>query len=375
MTFKLLDLDTDKTTTRTLLHEAIPLTGTIVSGTYGAPSVETNIKNYSHGMFQSVYDYPYLSSSANHILDLSVGFASTSPLSASTAVQNAKKINVFNNIAGTLEGYTSASALRLPESDLTVDLTGTMNSCFIIPISRLLTKDQIKLGSFSMAIGTGSWAAPFAGAGGNNWSSSGSLVYYVAASGSAGIKAGTRQAKVGNCEVIYRRYGPAGNYTYSGQTEDSEQGVGLVYHQAGVVILTSSIFDGLTEFINPTDGRFKDLPLMGVTGALTGTSISGSCYAFRHRWYNMYFQNTTEINSTIYFCRAGAPEFNSSTNPTYVSGSKMRVKSNANDPQISYITTVGLYSSDNQLLAVGKLSEPLKKDPTNEVTIRVRLDY
>ena len=53
----------------------------------------------------------------------------------------------------------------------------------------------------------------------------------------------------------------------------------------------------------------------------------------------------------------------------------MRVKSNANDPQISYITTVGLYSSDNQLLAVGKLSEPLKKDPTNEVTIRVRLDY
>ena len=73
-------LNNDVTTTKTLLHEAIPITGAIVSGTYdqggtnasGAPS-EFNIKNYSHGMFQSVYDYPYLSSSANHIFDISVG--------------------------------------------------------------------------------------------------------------------------------------------------------------------------------------------------------------------------------------------------------------------------------------------------------------
>jgi hypothetical protein len=27
------------------------------------------------------------------------------------------------------------------------------------------------------------------------------------------------------------------------------------------------------------------------------------------------------------------------------------------------------------LLAVAKLSEPLRKDPTNELTLRVRLDY
>ena len=41
----------------------------------------------------------------------------------------------------------------------------------------------------------------------------------------------------------------------------------------------------------------------------------------------------------------------------------------------SYITTVGLYSADNELLAVAKLSEPLKKTPSNELTLRVRLDY
>ena len=60
----------------------------------------------------------------------------------------------------------------------------------------------------------------------------------------------------------------------------------------------------------------------------------------------------------------------------------MRVKTigaagvgNALMPPRAYITTVGLYSADNELLAVAKLSEPIRKDPTNEVTLRVRLDY
>ncbi len=67
-------LNNDITSTRTLLHEAIPITGTIVSGTYSeATTTTSNIKNYGHGMFQSVYDYPYLSSSANHIFDITCG--------------------------------------------------------------------------------------------------------------------------------------------------------------------------------------------------------------------------------------------------------------------------------------------------------------
>ena len=68
--YKTLDGSKDVVSTRTLLHEAIPLTGTIVSGTYA----NNNIKDYAHGMFQSVYDYPYLSSSANHIFDIAVGY-------------------------------------------------------------------------------------------------------------------------------------------------------------------------------------------------------------------------------------------------------------------------------------------------------------
>jgi hypothetical protein len=91
--------------------------------------------------------------------------------------------------------------------------------------------------------------------------------------------------------------------------------------------------------------------------------------------HNISFNNTIEINSTIYFCRANNSEFNYSSNPTYLSSSQIVVKDNAEELPRSYVTSVGLYSADNELLATAKLSEPLEKDPTDEFTLRVRLDY
>ncbi len=90
---------------------------------------------------------------------------------------------------------------------------------------------------------------------------------------------------------------------------------------------------------------------------------------------NIDFNNTIELNSSIYFCRVNHNEFNYSSNPTYVDASKLVVKNTIDDLPVSYITTVGLYSPDNELLAVAKLSEPLRKDPNTELTLRVRLDY
>jgi len=58
-----------------------------------------------------------------------------------------------------------------------------------------------------------------------------------------------------------------------------------------------------------------------------------------------------------------------------MSASKVRVKDLATDPPVTYITTIGLYSAANELLAIAKLSEPLKKTPEVDMTIRVRLDY
>ena len=136
----------DVTTTKTLLHEVIPITGSVVSGTYGTFPNDDNIKNYSHGMFQSVYDYPYLSSSANHIFDLTVGYDETSALSASTNTQNTKKINLYNQYAQVLLGYTGSTTdgVRKFEKDLALDGSGQMKEVVFINFSRLITKDQIK---------------------------------------------------------------------------------------------------------------------------------------------------------------------------------------------------------------------------------------
>jgi len=134
-------------------------------------------------------------------------------------------------------------------------------------------------------------------------------------------------------------------------------------------VLTASVFNG--EFGAP--GATYDTS--SIDAVLTGSEISSSCDGIRNRWTDCDYNNTTELNSTIYFCRAGSNEFNYSSNPTYLSGSKIRVKNESTDAPSSYITTIGLYSEDNELLAVAKVSEPLKKDPTNELTLRVRLDY
>jgi hypothetical protein len=44
------------------------------------------------------------------------------------------------------------------------------------------------------------------------------------------------------------------------------------------------------------------------------------------------------------------------------------------DPQ-SYVTTIGLYDDDEQLLAVAKLSKPVRKSFEKELVIKVKLDF
>lgn len=77
-----------------------------------------------------------------------------------------------------------------------------------------------------------------------------------------------------------------------------------------------------------------------------------------------------------YFCRIRAEEYNFSANPTFVSGSKNKIRAADmhGNPQ-TFITGLGLYNSSGQLLAIAKLSSPLKKNFASEATIKVKLTY
>jgi hypothetical protein len=335
-------LNDDVVSTKSLLHESIPITGTIVTGTYS----DLNIKNYTHGMFQSVYDYPFLSSSANHIFDVSVGLAPA--LSGANNVENAKKIQIYNQMAQVLAGYDiTGSILRFDVDGNLIAGGPKYDSVFFLNFSRLLTKDEIKKGSFTLTLGTGS---NFDGQ-----PNTGSLLTL----GDYGA------------DSEYRINSPSGEYgiLYTSSVNiQSGSGVGLLYYQAGIAVITSSVFD--QSVLDPTKTGATS-----VEQAFTGSTIQTLANGIRRRWNNCSFNNTTELNSTVYFCRINNNEFNYSSNPTYLSASKMRVKDQPQDAPISYITTVGLYSADNELLAVAKLSEPLKKTPENEMILRVRLDY
>ena len=364
-TFKTLIQANDVTSAKTLLHEAIPITGSIISGTYneGGKATENNIKNYSHEMFQSVYDYPYLSSSANHLFDVAVGISPNSALSASAPAkysQQDKKVNMYNQMAQVLMGFDHTASIIEFDVDGDVSAGGTkFREVFFLNLSRLLTKDEVKKESFKLQIATGSKKETIRKI---DFDGLKTLSDYNAAS-------------------EYKVNSPAGEYglLYTASTDkaNSRPAQGLIFYQAGVAVVTASsgLFAG--DFGNTAFSSAYSIgyDTKNVNTMLSGAGITASCDGFRNRWYNLTLNNTVELNSTIYFCRMNHNEFNYSSNPTYTSASQILVKEVPSDAPTSYVTTIGLYSPDNELMATAKLSEPLKKDPSNELTLRVRLDY
>lgn len=86
-------------------------------------------------------------------------------------------------------------------------------------------------------------------------------------------------------------------------------------------------------------------------------------------------QSEETISSNFVFVRVRNSEFNYSTNPSNITSSgELRHDVMINTPQ-AYITTVGLYNDNNDLLGVAKLSRPLLKDFTKEALVRIKLDY
>lgn len=107
----------------------------------------------------------------------------------------------------------------------------------------------------------------------------------------------------------------------------------------------------------------------------------------------MSFSSSYKLFETQYQCTINENEFNYTLNPSAITGStipKVFSGSNVNFENTAslgvplgfvtssffepYITTVGLYDEDFQLLAVGKLSQPLQSSPTTDTTILVNID-
>lgn len=100
------------------------------------------------------------------------------------------------------------------------------------------------------------------------------------------------------------------------------------------------------------------------------------------------FKSNVPIYTNTYSIKIADYEFNHTLNPSAQSGSTILTYSGSNYLQPSgkyasnvtgsefqpYITAVGLYNDSNELIAVGKLAQPLPKPADTELTIQIKLD-
>ena len=102
--------------------------------------------------------------------------------------------------------------------------------------------------------------------------------------------------------------------------------------------------------------------------SISGSMRQGSPFTAR---------SVEKVASKNYQILLGYNEFNYTNNPSYyrTTTNGREILPVFKDNPITYITTVGLYTDDNQLVAVAKLSRPLQKSKDKSALIRVRLDY
>ena len=155
----------------------------------------------------------------------------------------------------------------------------------------------------------------------------------------------------------------------AGGIENATEIYGAVYPQFGVIALSAASLDASaslsTNRTSNTDAQNHGKLFTAISGAAFENSANG----FQAR-------SEEEVKSTFFFVRAKNAEYNFSNNPSYVTGSlgKLKQQTFVGNPK-TYITTVGLYNNDNELLAIAKLSKPLLKSYSNEILIKVKLDF
>lgn len=145
---------------------------------------------------------------------------------------------------------------------------------------------------------------------------------------------------------------------------------GQVYPNLGFIVLDASKLNNYLNFNTVTGSNIN-----GDNSYKFFTAVSGA-NNFNHP---MKARNVKQKTTNHYFVRVKSNDANYSNNPTYVKDTqdeRGRIKNHCfyNDP-MTYITTVGLYNNDRELLAIAKLSKPIKKTRANDILIKIRLNW
>lgn len=148
---------------------------------------------------------------------------------------------------------------------------------------------------------------------------------------------------------------------------------GQLFKRKGIIVLNGDMLDASASFgtsqARERDGDNPRRFFISISGSTAFTDGSNDQLGFTGR-------GAEKVKSTHYFVRVKNSDYNFSNNPTFVTGSEgdLRHGDMYGDPK-TYITTIGLYNTNKDLVAVAKLSQPIKKSYKEEALIKVKLDF
>jgi hypothetical protein len=170
------------------------------------------------------------------------------------------------------------------------------------------------------------------------------------------------------------------------------------YLNPGTVSITSASLnlydDGLGNLISASK-KIGDIiyehGIITITNSGTTTYSSTLPDNFYSGSLTCSFESTVTIYETQYKCTIRENEFNFSNNPSLLSGSTAisngsgssfpqpgsgKLNDNVTGSYFSpYITTVGLYNNNKELLAVAKLAQPLPVSSVTDTSILINFDF
>jgi len=258
--------------------------------------------------------------------------------------------------------YAQYKQLLLEPNDtrFTTAGSGSTDSIYAVNVQRNRVKEQLDAGN---------WQLPLTTITSHDQNATGSVAV-----------AGKTLTLIDDSSVASATVGSTGN-VYNIVSGSIDNGVytptspiyyGLFYPQYGTMILDGKMLDQDLSFATnlsasnaaTAEGDNHFLLFHSISGSL-GSSVAG----FEAR-------NQEKITSTHYFVRIKNGEFNFSNNPSFTTGSvgAFSQTSFVGDPK-TYVTTIGLYNDQQELLAVAKLSKPLLKTFSREALVKVKLNF
>lgn len=412
-------LPEDIKTARSFLNQLIDVLQEDISGSVSRRKYQVFVTGgigpgVTSSLFQTIYDQDFTLQTANPVFDLTLGIlpggstaassqlgvdSASKELFPSSSLMMREKLDIYRQFSQALLG-DSSQQFKAPFDSSSV--SDGIDVAIFIAFKRLFSRDQIKRETMAMRFFQTASACvlgptsnttldvpPFLNGLGDNGgrtninmtSLSGSAIY-------TDIGASTNKLTAFGGQV--------GNIVDSANTNRT---VGLMFYDRGIMVLDaakvtsgSQFMSGAIDAMHPlgqitlgdkkteTAHKSKFIPDFVVSASIDNiVDHIAACRFGSGSQSAITFQNVTNINSTLIFCRASADEFNYSANPTFTDTENRIVVIDAGqeDTQqtFTFITSVGLYDANDNLLAVAKLSRPVEKSPERDLTLRIRLDF